>query len=59
MIDKLANEGVKLTRHYAYRWCAPTRASLMTGRVPYHVLQTSNHVDRGFTMLPKKLRQAR
>lgn len=55
--DGLANSGIVLDRHYTYRWCAPTRSALMTGRLPYHVLQTTNHVDRGFTMLPAKLRQ--
>jgi arylsulfatase A-like enzyme len=29
----------------------------MTGRLPYHVLQTTNHVSRGFNMLPAKLQQ--
>ena len=55
--DELAAAGVKLDRHYTYRWCAPTRSALLTGRLPYHVLQTTNHVDRGFAMLPAKLKQ--
>ena len=29
----------------------------MTGRLPYHVFQSSDHVSRGFTMLPRKLGQ--
>lgn len=29
----------------------------MTGRLPYHVLQATDHVDRGFSILPAKLRQ--
>ena len=31
-IDRLAEEGVKLTRYYAQSTCSPTRASLMTGQ---------------------------
>jgi hypothetical protein len=55
--DQLASEGVKLDRQYTYRWCAPTRAALLTGRLPYHVLQNTDHIDRGFSLLPAKLRQ--
>lgn len=55
--DSLASDGITLHRHYTFQWCAPTRAAFMTGRLPYHVLQTTNHVDRGFSMLPAKLKQ--
>ena len=55
--DRYAEEGLVLDRHYTFRWCAPTRSALMTGRLPYHVLQTTDHVDRGFSMIPAKLRQ--
>ena len=53
--DRLAKEGIRLERHYAFRWCAPSRSALMTGRLPYHVLENTNYVTRGMTMLPKKL----
>ncbi len=33
-IDKLAQEGLRLTSAYAQSTCTPTRASLMTGRFP-------------------------
>ena len=33
-IDRLAREGVILENHYVMSVCAPTRASLMTGRYP-------------------------
>lgn len=56
-MDALAKEGATLDRHYVYRWCAPTRSSLMTGREPYHVLEKVNYVSRGMTMLPAKLQQ--
>ena len=55
--DELATAGIKLERHYAAELCAPSRASLMTGRLPYHVLQEGTHVQRGFNMLPAKLKQ--
>jgi arylsulfatase I/J len=45
------------SRHYVFRWCAPTRSALMTGRLPYHVLQNTNHVAREMTMIPAKLKQ--
>ena len=31
-LDRLANEGVRLSDFYVHPVCAPTRASLMTGR---------------------------
>ena len=56
-MDKLAQDGIILKRHYTFRWCAPTRSALMTGRLPYHVYQQGSHVTRGYTMLPRKLQQ--
>ena len=35
-IDKLASEGLKLTSTYAQPTCSPTRATMMTGRLPIH-----------------------
>ena len=57
-MDSLSADGVRLERHYTYRWCAPTRSALMTGRLPYHVLQTTNYVHRDMSMLPAKLKAA-
>src|SRR5687768_18225278 len=34
-IDRLAREGLRLTRFYVSPVCSPTRASLMTGRYNY------------------------
>eukprot|EP01047_Picozoa_sp_COSAG01_P006533 COSAG01_NODE_237_length_20722_cov_360.895747_19_plen_252_part_00 len=55
--DAAAAGGIILDRAYAYRWCSPTRSSLMTGRLPYHVLQGTNYVDRRFNMMSAKLGQ--
>lgn len=63
-MDRLATqEGIRLERHYAFQWCAPSRASLLTGRDVYHVLGAAGKgpedlptaVTRGMTMLPRKL----
>jgi len=34
MLDKMANEGVVFDRFYVHSVCSPTRASLLTGRMP-------------------------
>ncbi len=44
-IDRLADESVELRRFYASPVCAPTRASLMTGR--YHYRTGVLHTSRG------------
>lgn len=36
-MDDLVKEGVELDQHYAFTLCAPSRASLLTGRLPIHV----------------------
>ena len=42
-IDAFAAGGIKLTNLYAYKWCAPARASFMTGRyVPMHGFEESS-----------------
>ena len=40
--DELARTGVRLTRHYTYKFCSPTRASFLTGRLPGHGIQEIN-----------------
>jgi arylsulfatase A-like enzyme len=55
--DAAVTDGILLERHYTFRWCAPTRSSLMTGRMPYHVLEGTNYVSGGMNMLPAKLKQ--
>ena len=36
-MDRLSSTGIRLTQHYTGWVCAPTRASLMTGKYPYRV----------------------
>lgn len=45
--NKLAGEGVKLDRAYAYSWCCPSRSSILSGRMPTRVnVNKTNEVMR-------------
>eukprot|EP00756_Hemistasia_phaeocysticola_P050712 Hpha_TRINITY_DN25904_c0_g1::TRINITY_DN25904_c0_g1_i1::g.185262::m.185262/K01135/ARSB; arylsulfatase B len=33
----LVEEGIILERHYTYKFCSPSRSSLLSGRLPFHV----------------------
>eukprot|EP00401_Gymnodinium_catenatum_P075292 CAMPEP_0117504208 /NCGR_PEP_ID=MMETSP0784-20121206/24731_1 /TAXON_ID=39447 /ORGANISM="" /LENGTH=568 /DNA_ID=CAMNT_0005299557 /DNA_START=65 /DNA_END=1771 /DNA_ORIENTATION=- len=66
-INGLAADGLKLTSHYTYRFCSPTRAAFLTGRSPYKLLNIRHNIlpvyrpestDLRFTMLPKRLSEA-
>ena len=39
-LDALAAGGLKLTSHYAYKYCAPARGAFLTGRLPYRLAST-------------------
>jgi len=63
--DQLVREGIELDRHYVFYFCAPTRSSLMSGRLPYHVnqlilssMQPGWDMPKEMTAMPKKLAQA-
>lgn len=65
VIDGLVEEGARFDRMYAYFWCSPSRASLMSGRFPVHVYQGGQlpvAVDAGLplpmTTLAEKMRGA-
>jgi arylsulfatase A-like enzyme len=62
---ELLKESVVLDRHYAYVYCSPTRSSLLSGRLPYHVNQVNlgssfpgSGIARNMTTIPRKLKQA-
>ena len=62
--DDLAKTGLVLNRHYVFMYCSPSRASLLTGRWPYHAHQwnigknAAVGTNINMTMLPAKLKQA-
>ncbi|XP_065196700.1 arylsulfatase B-like [Sycon ciliatum] len=65
MFDELASSGVLLDRHYVYKYCSPSRASLMSGRWPHHAHQWNIvpqtvplGLNLNFTAMPAKLKQA-
>ena len=65
-IDALARSGVRLDAMYTWNWCAPSRASLLTGRyAPRHGYEAggdggtdTSALSLNFTLLPKLLRPA-
>ena len=66
-LDELQQNGVELNSYYSYKYCSPTRASLLTGRFPFKTESTRNNlipfsqedgVNLNFTMLPAKLKKA-
>ena len=36
-LDNLIDQGIYLSRHYAYKICSPSRSSLQSGRLAVHV----------------------
>jgi len=66
-LDHLASTGLKMTSHYTYKFCAPTRGSFLTGRLPYKLAATRSNLipwtlpdgtHLSYTMLPKFLKAA-
>ena len=66
-LDVLRQESVLLSSYYAYKYCSPSRASLLTGRFPYKTESTRNNlipysqeegVNLNFTFLPQRLKDA-
>ena len=61
-LDAMARGGVVLDSHYVFQVCAPTRASIMTGRYPwgigfYYVGGDNLGVPLQYEMLPQVLRR--
>jgi arylsulfatase A-like enzyme len=66
-LDKLAAGGVRLESHYTYKYCSPTRAALLVGRMPYHLpnvrcnlipSSSPEGTPLGYSMLPLVLAPA-
>ena len=60
-MDRLANEGVKLTQFYVQPVCSPTRASLMTGRYAWKngmELRTEIAASNGMLLDERTIAQA-
>ena len=61
-IDALARSGLELDRMYTYKFCPPSRSSLMSGRLPIHVNIYNDNPARpgagapvGMTLISEKL----
>lgn len=62
-MDALVKEGVELDRHYAFKFCSPTRSAIQSGRNPIHVnvlnvnAQMRNPEDpvSGFSETPRNM----
>ena len=64
-MDSLAHSDILLDNCYIFKYCAPSRAMLLTGRVPGHGISEANYggsaeigVNLNLTMLPAKLKQS-
>lgn len=60
-MDSLVKTGVRLHRFYAYKECAPSRSSMMTGRQAfkygyYHNVGDNGGVPTNYTMVPEVLK---
>ncbi len=61
-IDRLAQEGIELQRYYAYPFCSPTRAAMLTGQMPrrFGIIQALQARDpglpAGLPTLPRSLK---
>eukprot|EP00041_Stephanoeca_diplocostata_P023001 m.557996 g.557996 ORF g.557996 m.557996 type:complete len:626 (+) comp22195_c0_seq1:114-1991(+) len=62
-LDNLAETGIQLHRFYTYKFCAPSRASLISGRWPIHVnhhnvglLQPGFGIPENMTTMPRFLK---
>jgi arylsulfatase A-like enzyme len=65
-IDRIAREGLELARCYSYPFCSPTRAALLTGRMPvrfgmvYNVIRawSPNGIPLDEHLFPETLKAA-
>ena len=62
-IGSLANEGILFRNMHAYKYCSPTRRSLLSGRFPVHISGKqapvcSNFLPLQMTLLSEKMKRA-
>ena len=62
-LKALADGGVRLGRHYTYKFCSPTRRSFLSGRLPVHMTGAqaqpcTNWLPLEMEILPQKLKKA-
>ena len=64
-LNKMVSEGLELDRMYVYKYCSPTRSSILSGRLPIHVTQYCNYesvpgagIPIGMTLISEKLQHA-
>lgn len=64
-VDALVQDGVELTNHYVYKFCSPTRSSVLSGRLPIHVNQENSATEQryagiplGMTLISEQLKKA-
>jgi arylsulfatase A-like enzyme len=65
-LDNLRRSAVELTNLQMYKFCTPTRSSFLTGRIPFHTLQSLTNIPKppacatalqlNYTLLPELLR---
>ena len=53
-IAQLAYEGVNLLQHYAYKFCSPTRRSILSGRFPVHIFGEQAPVCSNYLRAPPR-----
>jgi arylsulfatase I/J len=64
-MDSLRAGGLALEQHYAFKFCSPSRASFLSGRLPVHVNQENSATEQeyagiplGMTLFSERLAQA-
>ena len=40
------DEAIELDRHYVFKFCSPTRSSILSGRLPIHVNQENSATEQ-------------
>ena len=48
----LAKYGLLLESHYVYKFCSPSRSSLISGRLPMHVNQENSATEQPLAGIP-------